>query len=168
MSCLDKRSKKNVKKELSEMIFKIWVAADCLPKVVNSIVRSIDKLLSTYWQYRSGRGRQSGRKERTSDLPVAQSIRRSQRLNRDTTVRDQETLAPADQSSQAAPALEDNEYYLTSEWPPKVLDHLAAIFSDGFYIGEVLKVLDDETARVSYMAPKKILTADTAEHPQRF
>ena len=48
MSCLDKRSKKNVKRELSEMIFKIWVAADCLPKVVNSIVRSIDKLLSTY------------------------------------------------------------------------------------------------------------------------
>ena len=47
-------------------------------------------------------------------------------------------------------------------------DHLAAIFSDGFYIGEVLKVLDDETARVSYMAPNKILTADTAEHPQRF
>ena len=91
-------------------------------------------------------GRQSGRKERTSDLPVAQSIRRSRRLNRDTTVQDQETLAPADQSSQAAPALEDNEYYLTSEWPPKVLDHLAAIFSDGFYIGEVLKVLDDETA----------------------
>ena len=84
------------------MIFKIWVAADCLPKVVNSIVRSIDKLLSTYWQYRSGRGRQSGRKERTSDLPVAQSIRRSRRLNRDTTVRDQETLTPGDQSSQAA------------------------------------------------------------------
>ena len=49
----------------------------------------------------------------------------------------------------SAPAVEDDDYYYTSEWPPKVHDHLAAIFSDGFYIGEVLEILDDETVRVS-------------------
>ena len=64
--------------------------------------------------------------------------------------------------------VEDDDYYYTSEWPPKVHDHLAAIFSDGFYIGEVLEILDDETVRVSYMAPKKIMTADAMEHPRRF
>ena len=74
------------------MIFKIWVAADCLPKVVNSIGRSIDKLLSTYWQYRSGRGRTSGRKERKSELQVAQPSRRSRRLNRDAPEDSDDTL----------------------------------------------------------------------------
>ena len=51
--------------------------------MINSIFGSIDKPLSTYWQYRSGRVRKSGQKERKSDLPVAQPIRRSRRLNRD-------------------------------------------------------------------------------------
>ena len=45
---------------------------------------------------------------------------------------------------------------------------MAANFSDGFYIGEILEKIDDETYRVSYMSPKTIATADTFEHPRRF
>ena len=47
-------------------------------------------------------------------------------------------------------------------------EHIAANFSDGFYIGEILEKIDDETYKVSYMSPKTIATADAFEHPRRF
>ena len=78
-----------------------------------------------------------------------------------------QSIIPAEIGTSAL-AVEDDDYYYTSEWPRKVHDHLAAIFSDGFNIGEVLEILDDETVQVSYMAPKKIMTADAMDHPQRF
>ena len=44
----------------------------------------------------------------------------------------------------------------------------AAKFMDGFYIGEVVSIVDQEHVKVSYMQPKRIVTADDAEHPRRF
>ena len=46
-------------------------------------------------------------------------------------------------------------------WPPKMGEHLAVNFEDGFYIGEVIAIIDEETVKVSYMMPKKIATAST-------
>ena len=46
-------------------------------------------------------------------------------------------------------------------WPPKLGDHLAVNFEDGFYIGEVIEIVSDEVVKVSYMMPKKIVTATT-------
>ena len=45
--------------------------------------------------------------------------------------------------------------------------HIAANFSDGFYLGEILAVYGD-TIKVSYMHPKSVLTANTDEHSRRF
>ena len=56
----------------------------------------------------------------------------------------------------------------TSNWPPKIGEHIAANFDDGFHIGEVIGIIDDDTVNVTYMKPKKILTASPDEHPRRF
>ena len=45
---------------------------------------------------------------------------------------------------------DEDDDFLPSEWPPQVHDHIAGNFLDGFDIGEVLEVLDDETVKVSY------------------
>jgi hypothetical protein len=37
--------------------------------------------------------------------------------------------------------------------------HLAVNFEDGFYIGELVVIMDVETVKNSYMVPKKISTA---------
>ena len=63
---------------------------------------------------------------------------------------------------------DEDEDFLPSEWPPQVHDHIAGNFSDGFHIGGVLEVLDDETVKVSYMLPKRIATAHPMEHKRRF
>ena len=55
-----------------------------------------------------------------------------------------------------------------SDWPPPIGYHIAANFSDGFYIGQVESVIDNETVMVSYMHRKKVLTADHDEHSRRF
>ena len=55
-------------------------------------------------------------------------------------------------------------------WPPKVGDHLAVNFEDGFYLGEV-KNLDPKSpdkVLVSYMKPKKIMTADSDVDRRQF
>ena len=57
---------------------------------------------------------------------------------------------------------------IPSDWSPRVEEHIAANFSDGFYIGEVLEVIDDDTIKVSYMSPKLIMTAVPDEHKRRF
>ena len=56
----------------------------------------------------------------------------------------------------------------TGPWPPKLGEHLAVNFEDGFYVGEVLEILDDETVKVSYMVPKKISTASVELNPRLF
>ena len=53
-------------------------------------------------------------------------------------------------------------------WPPYINDHVAVRFVDGFYIGEVVEVLDNETLRISYMQPKTVLTASPSEHKRKF
>ena len=78
-----------------------------------------------------------------------------------------ETSETTSSPTQNNSAIEDDEI-CPSDWPPTVHDHIAANFSDGFYIGEVLEVIDDDTVKVSYMAPKKILTAAPTENKQRF
>ena len=45
--------------------------------------------------------------------------------------------------------------------------HIAANFSDGFYLGEILAV-DGDIIKVSYMHPKSVFTASTDEHSRRF
>ena len=55
-----------------------------------------------------------------------------------------------------------------SDWPPPIGYHIAANFYDGFYIGQVESVIDNETVMVSYMHPKKVLTAEPDEHSRRF
>ena len=55
-----------------------------------------------------------------------------------------------------------------SDWPPRVGEHIAGNFTDGFHIGEVEEILDENTVRVSYMVPKEILTAADDEHSRRF
>ena len=55
-----------------------------------------------------------------------------------------------------------------SAWPPAIGDHIAANFTDGFYIGEVVSVVDEDIVNVSYMRPKIIATANDEEHPRRF
>ena len=55
-----------------------------------------------------------------------------------------------------------------SRWPPEIGEHIAVNFDDGFHIGEVLEIIDDETVGVSYMKPKKVLTANANEHPRKF
>ena len=57
---------------------------------------------------------------------------------------------------------------MRSDWPPIVGEHIAANFSDGFYIGEVIDIIDSCTVKVSYMSPKSILTAEAGEHERRF
>ena len=52
-------------------------------------------------------------------------------------------------------------------WPTRVGEHIAANFSDGFYIGEVMDIIDDDTIKVSYMSPKRITTVDQEEHMRR-
>jgi hypothetical protein len=39
--------------------------------------------------------------------------------------------------------------------------HLAINFEDGFYIGEVVVIMNVEIVKVSYRVPKKISTAST-------
>ena len=56
----------------------------------------------------------------------------------------------------------------TGPWPPKLGEHLAVNFKDGFYVGEVLEILDNETVKVSYMVPKKISTASVELNPRLF
>ena len=51
--------------------------------------------------------------------------------------------------------------YQSGPWPPKLGDHLAVNFEDGFYLGEAVEILSAEIVKVSYMAPKKIVTANT-------
>ena len=53
-------------------------------------------------------------------------------------------------------------------WPPKLGDHLAVNFEDGFYLGEVAELVNSETVKVSYMSPKKISTASTELNPRLF
>ena len=54
------------------------------------------------------------------------------------------------------------------DWPPPENSLIAALFTDGFYIGEVLGGVDDDTIKVSYMRLKIVKTADKEEHPRRF
>ena len=54
-----------------------------------------------------------------------------------------------------------------SDWSPPIGYHIAANFSDGFYIGQVESVIDNETVMVSYMHPKEVLTAEPDEHSRR-
>ena len=54
------------------------------------------------------------------------------------------------------------------KWPPKIGEHIAANFDDGFHIGEVISIIDNDTVNVSYMKPKKVLTASADEHPRKF
>ena len=53
-------------------------------------------------------------------------------------------------------------------WPPAKETLIVAIFTDRFYIGEVMSTVDDDTIKVSYMRPKTIKTANQDEHPRRF
>ena len=53
-------------------------------------------------------------------------------------------------------------------WPPKLGDHLAVNFEDGFYLGEVVELVSDEVVKVSYMMHKKIVTATTELNPRLF
>ena len=55
-----------------------------------------------------------------------------------------------------------------SDWPPPIGYHIAANFSDGFYIGQVESVIDSQLVMVSYMHPRKVLTTDLDEHSRRF
>jgi len=55
-----------------------------------------------------------------------------------------------------------------SNWQLKIGEHVAVSFDDGFYIGEVKKLLDQDTAEISYMEPKKVLTASADEDPRKF
>ena len=55
-------------------------------------------------------------------------------------------------------------------WPPKVGDHIAVNFEDGFYLGEV-KRLDPKfpnKVMVSYMKPKKLVTAEPNVDKRQF
>lgn len=47
-----------------------------------------------------------------------------------------------------------------SDWPPAKGVHIAANFTDGFYIGEMKSIVDEETLEVSYMHPKIVNTAN--------
>lgn len=58
--------------------------------------------------------------------------------------------------------------HLSSRWSPKIGEHIAVNFDDGLHIGGVNKILDDNTVVVSYMKPKKVLTANPSEHPWKF
>ena len=62
----------------------------------------------------------------------------------------------------------DEELGIRSDWPPSIGEHIAANFSDGFYVGEVTDIVDSSIVKVSYMSPKTILTADHGEHSRRF
>ena len=57
---------------------------------------------------------------------------------------------------------------MTEKWPPKLGEHIVVNFDDGFYIGEVINIIDGETVNVSYMEPKRILTASTEEYTRKF
>ena len=57
---------------------------------------------------------------------------------------------------------------LSGPWPPRLCVHLAVNFEDGFYIGEVVELVSDEVVKVSYMMPKKIVTATTELNPRLF
>ena len=54
----------------------------------------------------------------------------------------------------------------TSSW--HVGEFIAASFEDGFFIGEVLEIIDHDTVQVDYMIPKKVRSADLNEHPRRY
>ena len=64
----------------------------------------------------------------------------------------------ADKVIEASPLIESD---MSGPWPPTVGDHLAVNFVDGFYVGEVIKIINSETVKVSYMSPKKISTASS-------
>ena len=53
-------------------------------------------------------------------------------------------------------------------WPPQLGEHIAASFDSGFYIGEVVGYIDDDTVDVSYMEVKQVLTSSVQEHPRKF
>ena len=47
-------------------------------------------------------------------------------------------------------------------------EHEAVIFDDGFHIGEVKKLIDNNIVEINYMEPKKVITASSDEHPRKF
>jgi adenylate kinase len=55
-------------------------------------------------------------------------------------------------------------------WPPVIGDHIAVNFEDGFYIGEVKAIdsRDSDIVTVTYMKPKRIVTAETLIDPRQF
>ena len=57
---------------------------------------------------------------------------------------------------------------VTEKWPPKLGEHIAVNFDDGFYIGEVINIIAGETVNVRYMEPKRILTASTEEDTRKY
>ena len=72
-----------------------------------------------------------------------------------------------DSEDQVAPAPHDDGQQV-GDWPPAVGEHLVVAFEDGWYVGEVTSEEKDDCIDVSYMMPKKVITADPKEHPRRF
>ena len=76
---------------------------------------------------------------------------------------------PTTSEGQEGPTISsDDGAEVLSDWPPDIGQHIAGNFTDGFYIGEVKEIIDANTVKVSYMEPKKILTAAQDENSRRF
>ena len=73
-----------------------------------------------------------------------------------------------DESEEEIPQQPVQSSFQAGPWPPKLGDHLAVNFEDGFYLGEVVELISAETVRVSYMLPKKIATASAELNPRLF
>ena len=73
-----------------------------------------------------------------------------------------------DESEEEIPQQQVESSFQAGPWPPKLGDHLAVNFEDGFYLGEVVEMVSAETVKVSYMLPKKIATASTELNPRLF
>ena len=78
------------------------------------------------------------------------------------------TLEESTDCENGTPQQQAESSYKAGPWPPKIGDHLAVNFEDGFYLGEVIELVSPEVVKISYMLPKKISTASTELNPRIF
>ena len=75
---------------------------------------------------------------------------------------------PLIQQSEPEPTPMNEESMSEEDWPPTLGEHVVANFTEGFFIGEVIGIVDISTVKISYMTPKTILTAAKGERPRRY